>query len=96
MLYLFTYSVPCAHVFEENPEAQRDLWNCPVCPAAFDRADCGSFWTQGREALCFSPKEPVPSVPARQDSFNGQIIQSLCGEGTWVVWDFHGQSHQHP
>lgn len=46
----------------------------------------GNGWAQsrGRGAVCIGPKEPVPSVRAQWESFNGQIIQSLCGEGTWM------------
>lgn len=46
----------------------------------------GNGWAQSRdrEAVCIGCKEPVPSVRALRQSFNGQIIQSLCGEGTWM------------
>jgi hypothetical protein len=45
--------------------------------------------------VCFGAKGPLTSVPALQDSFNGRVIQSLCGVGTWMVWDSPGQSYNH-
>lgn len=41
-------------------------------------------------------KSPCLWYPLSRGSFNGPILQSLCGKGTWLVWDSHGQSHKHP